>query len=460
MSLRLPNMLRFTTWMAESLEVLEHSPDTAPSDKKFIAWVRMQRIIEECGIALSLDDSSNTSVSLADERTQALLKSCQRQIADWKRNIMADKEIMNRTEPTRKQKDNSDNGDFLAFLEITYHASYMYLHEIALHPDHEAEDFRPPFFIAVKFPSTQSQTTLTPPYINSIIQCISSADALLTCFLNMSVQETLRCPTLVYVRIVYAAVILIKISISTSMPSSELGKILEPGSNKIDTYLDNLLVHLRAVATLEQGGKHVLSSVFLRILTKLKLWWQHQQQHSQEGLFGTGDDVKQADESSGVLEAWEPPANEPCLDYDQESKDYDQELHNHDREPKITFADIPPQTNQAISPYQAPLTDKPGFFTDFGKGPSFEAYNSLNQHVSQSMLPTSWPTTYASNPSYSQPTNTNYGFTMQQDPNLWTHLVNSELDPNNQDNWMPDADSFASMDYTNIPEFNWATWPH
>ena len=74
----------------------------------------------------------------------------------------------------------------LAFLEITYHANNIYLHEIALHPDHDAEDFRPPFSVAVnKSMSNPAVGILTPPYVNAIIQCISSSDALLETFLGM-----------------------------------------------------------------------------------------------------------------------------------------------------------------------------------------------------------------------------------------------------------------------------------
>lgn len=78
-----------------------------------------------------------------------------------------------------------------AFLSITYHANNIYLHEIALHPDHDAEDFKPPFSVAMndslKHPHTGA---LTPPYINAIIQCLSSSDALIETFLNMRYVRT------------------------------------------------------------------------------------------------------------------------------------------------------------------------------------------------------------------------------------------------------------------------------
>ena len=97
MSLRLPNMLRFSNWMAEAVEVLEKSPHAAPTDKRFVAWVKMQRIVEESGTALSLDDPSEDNVSLADERVQAILRGCEKQLDTWRRNAMVDRDVMNCT---------------------------------------------------------------------------------------------------------------------------------------------------------------------------------------------------------------------------------------------------------------------------------------------------------------------------------------------------------------------------
>lgn len=79
-------MLRFTTFMSECLEVLETSPDAAPTDKRLAAYVRIQRIMEECVTSFSLDDPGNT-VSLADERVQHMLKAYEKQLASWKGDL-------------------------------------------------------------------------------------------------------------------------------------------------------------------------------------------------------------------------------------------------------------------------------------------------------------------------------------------------------------------------------------
>lgn len=84
-STRRPNMLRFTTWMAECVDYLETSQDAAPTDKRLVAWVRLQRIMEEFGTAFAFDDPSET-VSLIEPRTQLMLKGFEKKLEIWKSN--------------------------------------------------------------------------------------------------------------------------------------------------------------------------------------------------------------------------------------------------------------------------------------------------------------------------------------------------------------------------------------
>ena len=96
MSLRLPNMLRFTSWMAECVDFLETSPEAAPTDKRFIAWVRLHHIIEDCARSLGFDDSDDT-VSLDNERAQLILKGAEKQLEAWKTRVTSEPETLNGT---------------------------------------------------------------------------------------------------------------------------------------------------------------------------------------------------------------------------------------------------------------------------------------------------------------------------------------------------------------------------
>ena len=74
--------------MNDCLNVLETSPEAAQSDKKFAAWIRIQRLIEECVIAFSLDDPGSTA-SLCDSRVQQMLKGYERQFDDLMKSMKA-----------------------------------------------------------------------------------------------------------------------------------------------------------------------------------------------------------------------------------------------------------------------------------------------------------------------------------------------------------------------------------
>lgn len=93
LSLRLPNMLRFTNWMAECVEALKTSPNAAPTDKVLVAWVEMQRVVEDCAMSFGLD--SDDMVSLADELTQLKLKATEKQLDVWRRNALSNDDIKN-----------------------------------------------------------------------------------------------------------------------------------------------------------------------------------------------------------------------------------------------------------------------------------------------------------------------------------------------------------------------------
>jgi hypothetical protein len=81
-----PNMMPFTRWMAESVDLLEQSPAAAPTDKRFAAWVRLQRLVEEAGSAFGFNDP-NCSVSLNQPRVQLTLRAFDKQLKACKANI-------------------------------------------------------------------------------------------------------------------------------------------------------------------------------------------------------------------------------------------------------------------------------------------------------------------------------------------------------------------------------------
>ena len=107
MSLRLPNFLRYSSWMADCSVFLKTSPDAAPSDKRFVAWVQLQRIVEQCGTNFALDSQDDT-VSLADERAQLMLQTYEKQMEAWRDHAVNNDNIMNRQSfPTLSHRSHS-----------------------------------------------------------------------------------------------------------------------------------------------------------------------------------------------------------------------------------------------------------------------------------------------------------------------------------------------------------------
>lgn len=91
LSMRRPNMLRFTPWVDECMEVLDSSC-AAKSDKLLFAWVKLLKITEEIGTSFSFDDIGSIG-SLSEYRIQVLLKSFEKALNAWERDLPSD--VMN-----------------------------------------------------------------------------------------------------------------------------------------------------------------------------------------------------------------------------------------------------------------------------------------------------------------------------------------------------------------------------
>lgn len=217
-----------------------------------------------------------------------------------------------------------------------------------------------------------------------------------------SAHEIRATPTLVYVRLVYAVVILIKISISTS--TTELGKVIPPEKIKVSLYLEKLLIHLKAVATLDGQDVHVLGAKFLQILTKVKVWFQQQEKQHRT-------------------------ANERA-------------------QPAVAFELSRSSEPKRENPSQ--YIDKSSFLTDFSKAPAMNTTPWPNQFQPSKGYP---------NPDYSmQPfwNDMSFDIPMDLDPNLFT-LMQADHTQTYQDSETSNRDAFNQMDYFNMPDFG--SWP-
>jgi hypothetical protein len=89
MVLHRPNLIRWTPFMTECVDILESSPEAAPTDKYLCHLVWTHRLAEEVGIQFSMDDPSAT-INLADTRIQYALKGFERNLEKYSSSISAE----------------------------------------------------------------------------------------------------------------------------------------------------------------------------------------------------------------------------------------------------------------------------------------------------------------------------------------------------------------------------------
>lgn len=169
-------------------------------------------------------------------------------------------------------------------------------------------------------------------------------------------------------------------------------------------YLEKLLVHLKAVATLDNQEIHTLGAKFLQILTKVKVWFQQQ-----------GKSHRPAKE-----ETW--PTAESSRTMELKPEDPSQ------------------------------YTDKLNFLSDFSKAPTMNTAAGPNKFQSSN---NNFDPDYSLQPSWNDAA---FDFPMDLDPNLFTHLIQADQTRNHQGSETLNVEAFDQMDYlNNMPDFG--SWP-
>ncbi|KUJ22749.1 uncharacterized protein LY89DRAFT_637013 [Mollisia scopiformis] len=288
MGLRRPNLIRWTSFIGDCVEVLETSPEAAPTDKILCQWVRSQHIAEEIGTRFSMDDPG-ASVSITDQNVQYALKGFELDLEKWSKNIPPEVET-----PT---------------LRVTEHVVNLYMHEVAMHVDHNVEEFKPPFTEDnLRGMGDKDQPIpLSNAHIKALSTCLTSIDRIFETFLQFDV-ETIRClPVANFVRVAYAVVVLIKMYFAAAQPNSELGQVINKDHMKVEQYLDGLVGIFRASAAEEKSRP---SGKFLMVLLMLKTWF-----HRQRGPPGSVNESakntgKQGESSAKSSDAAQPSAPE------------------------------------------------------------------------------------------------------------------------------------------------------
>lgn len=143
------------------------------------------------------------------------------------------------------------------------------MHELALQNE-PADAFKAPFAAETLRDSLISNATLTPAYTNALAACLTAIDGIFDTFFSMD-PASIRClPVFNFVRVAYATVVLIRIYFAASTPNSELGKVIDKDSMKVDQHLENLLEKFRLTAA---DDKSRPASKFLVVLVMIRSWF-------------------------------------------------------------------------------------------------------------------------------------------------------------------------------------------
>jgi hypothetical protein len=85
MSLRDPNVMRWTRLMDECLEALENSPAALPSDKVLCRHIRLQHITEEFAMHSSAEETSPDKSRAV--QIQTTHREFKRQLDEWHKDV-------------------------------------------------------------------------------------------------------------------------------------------------------------------------------------------------------------------------------------------------------------------------------------------------------------------------------------------------------------------------------------
>lgn len=162
-------------------------------------------------------------------------------------------------------------------MTIHYYMVLLVLHEPSLYGAHEPEDFRPPYTVRSEGDLMENSVSAHPG--DSIQQqCIGLADSLLREFLGYDSEELTEVPVILYIRMMHAVVVLVKLQ-----SRSETAYSME-SSTSTRQMIDALLEKLRTSA---RAGHFLLPRMFYFVLLQLSRWHGSSNQRPQSRREGS-----------------------------------------------------------------------------------------------------------------------------------------------------------------------------
>jgi len=146
----------------------------------------------------------------------------------------------------------------------------IYTNEIALHNNHNVEDFRSPFSQSLLRPPASSQP-LTSLHLNAIKTCMFSANTIVSTFLSLPLISARSLPMFNFIRCSYVHMILLTIYFAAWSPKSELGKHIDRKDLKIAQSLEQLILKLEGAAAEDKCRGAGTFAMIMKIIQKCYL---------------------------------------------------------------------------------------------------------------------------------------------------------------------------------------------
>lgn len=253
--------------MEECIEVLESSESALPTDKKLCHQVRLQHIDEEIGYHFSMDDPSAT-ITISDSRVQRDLRKFEERLREWRNNVPRD-------EWDRKRL-RAEFHELVLLTLVTESLEYnefltsLYMHEIALHTNHNVDDFRAPFSEeSIRANSSQSSVS-SAAHSSALTQCLRAVQNMFDLFLAFDMDVKRALPVFYFVRVAYAVLVLVKLHFAINSPFSEIASVINPAEVRIEERIESILqsfVEIDKLQAFRPPNKPI------EIFSKLKDWF-------------------------------------------------------------------------------------------------------------------------------------------------------------------------------------------
>lgn len=148
----------------------------------------------------------------------------------------------------------------------------MYAHELALHINHNIDEFAAPFAAnSLRKCSFIDAQDLNASHLLILQTVIVASRGLLDTFLKLSITDMLALPPYIYGgRVIYAIVLLMKVHKAITTSAKGSGGIIKADELRVEAYLEQLVVISKLLIANDESN--ALSRAFL-IMAQLRDWF-------------------------------------------------------------------------------------------------------------------------------------------------------------------------------------------